>query len=367
MTGQLRFFDLERWLEEYSAEGDPLEAYSREVDFEILRKDLERLVVHSGTEKGGRPGYDVVLKFKILFLQSLYNLSLHETRHQLRDRLSWLRFCGLTVGDSLPDENTLWDFREALIKSGAFDELFARLDEEITRRGYLAMGGQIVDASIIPAPKQHNTEAEKQALKEGRIPEEWLKHPKKLAQKDLDARWTVKQKPGRTVDGRKVPGLVIPYYGFKAHLASDVAHGMIRRKITTDAAAADGPVLRQGLVLARNTCAKIWGDKAYRSEENEAYLEAHGKVSEIHRRKPLGKPMPKHISRGNKRKSKIRSAIEHVFAAIKSGPGFTIRTIGLARADAAITLKCMCYNIKRFVYLEEQRIRKEAALAASSA
>ncbi|MFX9642503.1 IS5/IS1182 family transposase, partial [Acinetobacter baumannii] len=72
----------------------------------------------------------------------------------------------------------------------AIDKLFARFDGALKDRGYLAMGGQIVDATVVPAPKQRNTEAEKAAIKEGRVPEDWK--PAKARQKDRDARWSIK-------------------------------------------------------------------------------------------------------------------------------------------------------------------------------
>jgi hypothetical protein len=64
--------------------------------------------------------------------------------------------------------------------------------------GYLAMGGQIVDATSVAAPKQRNNKEEKQAIKEGRVPDAWQDKPAKLAQRDRDARSTVNTvKPSR--------------------------------------------------------------------------------------------------------------------------------------------------------------------------
>lgn len=82
-------------------------------------------------------------------LQSLYGLSLQQTAFQVRDRLTWLRFCGLRPGDAVPDANTLWDFRETMIKAGALEALFQKLDRTISEAGYLAMGGQIIDATLV--------------------------------------------------------------------------------------------------------------------------------------------------------------------------------------------------------------------------
>src|SRR5262245_2425877 len=65
------------------------------------------------------------------------------------------------------------------------------------------MGGQIIDVTIVAAPKQRNTEAEKKAIKEGRIPEDWKAKPAKLRQKDRDARWTVKFTKAKARRGRR--------------------------------------------------------------------------------------------------------------------------------------------------------------------
>ena len=72
-----------------------------------------------------------------------------------------MRFLGLGLGDRTPDAKTIWLFREHLTQARAVENLFARFDRQLTRAGYLAMGGQIVDATIVAAPKQRNTDAEK--------------------------------------------------------------------------------------------------------------------------------------------------------------------------------------------------------------
>ena len=103
-----------------------------------------------------------------------------------------MRFLGLGLGDPVPDANTIWTFREALTRAGATQRLFALFDRELRAKGHLAMSGQLVDESLVSAPKQRTTRVEKQAIKEGRIPAGWQDRPAKLRQKDRDARWTVK-------------------------------------------------------------------------------------------------------------------------------------------------------------------------------
>jgi len=108
-----------------------------------------------------------------------------------------MRFLGLGLADPVPDANTIWTFREALTRAQikgkpAIEVLFARFDAALRQAGFLAMGGQIMDASIVAAPKQRTTDEEKREIKAGRVPEAWTENPAKLAQKDRDARWTVK-------------------------------------------------------------------------------------------------------------------------------------------------------------------------------
>ena len=135
----------------------------------MFRPVLEGALGRSPRWKGGRPPFDPVLKVRMLVLQSLHGLSLEQTEFLVRDRLSWMRFCRLGPEDRVPDANTLWDFREALIAAGALEELFARLDRAITAAGYLPRGGQIVDASLVAAPRQRTTDGEKAQIKEGKI------------------------------------------------------------------------------------------------------------------------------------------------------------------------------------------------------
>jgi len=191
------FWSVEDRLRELSAQGDPLEKLLEIVDFELFRPALDAALGGTDRAKGGRPPFDAVLKLKMLYLQAQHGLSFEATERLVRDRLSWMRFCGLSIADPVPDANTLWDFREALIRSGAFDKLFEQLDRAIKEAGYLAMGGQIVDASLVAAPRQRNTDGEKRAIKAGKTAAEiWPDEPAKAAQKDTDARprWSADQR-----------------------------------------------------------------------------------------------------------------------------------------------------------------------------
>jgi transposase len=117
----------------------------------VFRADLETALARSDRARGGRPPYDAVLMFKILVLQVLYGLSDDQTEFQILDRRSFGRFLGLDDGDRVPDAKTIWLFRETLTCAGAVGRLFERLDSVLNDRGYLAMGGQIIDATVVEA------------------------------------------------------------------------------------------------------------------------------------------------------------------------------------------------------------------------
>ena len=353
MAGQPGFFDLDERLRQLSSGGDPLERLSAVVDFELFRKPLAKALKRSDRAKGGRPPYDAVLMFKVLVLQALYNLSDDRCEYQIRDRLSFMRFLGLSLEDAVPDAKTIWLFREHLTEARSIDKLFARFDKHLARSGYLAMGGQIVDATIVAAPKQRNTNGEKADIKAGKVPHAWKDKPAKLAQKDRDARWTVKySKAKQKPDGSKhAIDIAIPAFGYKNHVGIDRRHGLIRRWKTTDASRYDGAQLPELLDKA-NTASGVWADTAYRSKKNEAWIAKNSLVSHIHTKKPKGRVMSVRASKANGKRSRVRAFVEHVFARQKGPMGLCIRTIGMARAITRIGITNLVYNMQRYLWLE---------------
>ncbi len=197
----------------------------------------------------------------------------------IRDRLSWLRFLGFDLGAPTPDANTIRLFRERLTEAKAITVLFEAFDNRLRTTAYLAMGGQIVDATLVAAPKQRNTQEEKDAIKAGKTASEvWPDTPAKAAQKDVDARWTVKFAKARTaVGGKPQIDIAIPSFGYKNHIAIDQRFGFIRKSVVTHGARHDGSQLRE-VVTTDNTASDVWADTAYRSKSNEAWLTKHGRV-----------------------------------------------------------------------------------------
>jgi IS5 family transposase len=338
---QLGFFDADMRLAALSAKGDPLEAIGALVPWESFRADIEAVVLtpeEARKSNAGRKPIDAIVMFRMLVLQSLYNLSDEQVEFQVRDRLSFTRFLGLGFEDVVPDGTTLWLFREKLARAGLIEKLFARFGHYLEAKGYIARGGQMVDATIVPVPKTRNTKEENAAVKAGRTPQAWAKKPAKNRQKDKDARWT--KKHGKS------------FFGYKNHVNADARHKLIRRYGVSDASVHDSRKL-DSLLTKANTSVEVYADSAYRSAATEVKLKALGFKSRIHVRAGRHRPLSQAQEAANRKKSKIRARIEHVFGAQETAPGGRIvRTIGLVRAKAKIGLANLAYNIRRLVTLE---------------
>jgi IS5 family transposase len=351
MAGQRGFFDVDERLATLSRAGDPLERLALVVDFELFRAELEAALGRSDRSRGGRPPYDAVLMFRLVVLQTLYTLSDDQAEYQLRDRLSFMRFVGLGLHEPVPDAKTIWLFREQLTRAGAIERLFARFDAVLREAGYLAMGGQIVDATVVQARRPRLTVEEKATIRGGDVPEGWSKA--KTAQMDRDGRWTLKRGRKRPpkADERSAVQLVVPCFGYKNHVGIDRRHGFIRTWTVTDAAAYDGGQLGR-LLDADNTASDVWADTAYRSKENLALLERRGLVERLQRPKPKGKPMARNVRRGNAKRAKVRVAVEHVFAVQKMRLKLVIRSVGRIRAATRLGLANLVTNLLRLTWLE---------------
>lgn len=349
---QMGFFDLSNRYASLDAKRDPLVEIDAIVPWEEFRPALERVWRKPEAERKSRAGrkpMDAVVMFKTLVLGALYNLSDDQIEYQVRDRLSFMRFLGLGLQDRVPDAKTVWLYREGLAQAGVVEALFKQFDGYLARQGYIARGGQILDASIVPVPRNHNTREENKAIKNGEVPEGWADKPAKRSQKGEprgatgsrpvanDARWT--KKHGKS------------HYGYKNHVNVDRQHKLVRRYHVSDAALHDSQAVDH-LLMQGNTGSDVWADPAYRSEEMEAKLRARGLKSRIHRKGKRGKPLTEQGKASNRTKSTVRARVEHVFGAQTNDMGGTlVRTIGLIRAKAKIGMKNLAYNMRRLAQL----------------
>lgn len=340
------FFDLSRRYDSLDAKRDPLVALNKLIPWGSFRPALRAALEAAGQRaraetrksRAGRKPMDEIVMFKVLILQALYGLSDDAVEYQVRDRLSFMRFLGLGLEDRVPDAKTIWLYREALNKDGTARTLFETFEAYLRKQGYLAMSGQIIDATIVPVPKNRNTVEENEAIKKGEVPEGWAEKPAMRRQKDLDARWT--KKHGQS------------HYGYKNHVNVDRRHKLVRRYTVSDAARHDSQEL-EAVLDPDNTAADVWADSAYRSAEIEARLKQTHLRSRIHRKAVRGRALTEREKQGNRTRSKVRSRVEHVFGAfVNDMGGKLVRTIGIARAKTKIGLQTLGYNMRRFACLE---------------
>jgi len=324
------FFDFDKRLSKIDKQGDPLAKIDKAVNWEIFRPILEKAREKERKSAAGAKGYDVIVLFKALIIQSLYNLSDDATEFQILDRVSFGRFLGLHLGSKVPDATTLWRFRQDLVDADVMKELFCIFDEHLRDHGFMAMKGQIVDASIVEAPRQRNSREENRLIKEGKVPEEWPEN--KRRRKDVDARWT--KKNGKT------------FFGYKNHVSIDVKHKLIRDFSVTDAALHDSNVFVE--ILAENTSRDVWADSAYRSRKILDQLHETGYREHIQRKGNRGRKLSRVEQKGNHTRSRIRSRVEHVFGVqVQKAGTLILRTVGIARAFVKIGLRNLAYNMDR--------------------
>ena len=342
--GQMGFFDLGNRYSGLDAKNEPLLKIDGVVPWEDLRARLEavwRRADKVRKSRAGRKPWDAIVMFKTIILCALYNLSDDQVEHQIRDRLSFMRFLGLGLEGRVPDAKTVVAVPRTINASWR-DRGFIRdvRNGYLKDQGYLAMGGQIIDASIVAVPKQRNSREENARIKAGETPAGWEDNAGKARrQKDVEARWT--KKHGKS------------HYGYKNHVNVDRRHKLVRRYHVSDAAEHDSQVL-DDILDGDNTALGVWADSAYRSAEIEASLKEKGLLGAGSiARADCNKPLSEREKQGNKTRSSVRVRVEHVFGAQSNDMGGTlVRSVGLVRAKARIGLKNLAYNMRRLVQLE---------------
>ncbi len=283
----------------------------------------------------GRKPFNVALMFKVPILQSLYNLSDEQAEFQIRDRLSFMRFLDLSLGDDVPDAKTIWLFREQLTEVGVIKKAFERFETYLCEQGFSARKGQIVDASIVPVPKQRNSREENKRIEGGEIPEDWSEQKKR--QKDTDARWMKK-------DGQN-------HYGYKNHIDVDVKHKLIRSYEVRPASVHDSQVFKD-LLDEDTSSGDVWADSAYSSEEKLRELKERNDREHLQRKGYRHKKPTDREVQGNRTRSRIRSRVEHVFGVQAKRAGKLIMcVIGLLRVKAKVGLRNLAYNLDRYCAL----------------
>ena len=341
--GKKGLFDEEFTKERLSSLGNPLEAIRNVVDFEMFRESLEfKLLNTNKKNNAGAKPYDVVLLFKILILQRYYGLGDSQVEYQILDRTSFKAFLDLETGDKVPDEKTIWSFRERLTKTGLVEELFEQFTSFLEEQALIFNEGRLIDASFTVAPRQRNTKDENKTIKEGKGDDLWNDKPNKKRHKNIDARWTKK-------NGER-------FYGYKNHAKVDTKSKFIKKYAVTDASVHDSQAL-DDLLEEKDKNQELHADSAYTGEEQDKTIAKYEMKNKVHEKGYRNKPLTQEQKANNAKKSKIRARVEHVFGFMEqSMKGLTLKSVGIVRATGIIGLINLTYNLFRYEQVKRLKI-----------
>lgn len=291
-----------------------LETIDDLVDFREAERALEQTY-----SPLGRPAHRAALMLRVMILQHLYGLSDPQAEEQLRDRLSFQKFVGLSAQEAVPDETAICRFRERLLSAQLHERLLEMLNAQLAAAGYLVRRTTLVDATLVESSRQRPMPEKAGA---GEAP-------------DADARYA--RKHGRS------------YYGYKAHVSTDGRHQLICRARATAANVDDSQVFAE---LIDPQTRAVYADKAYDSKANKSWLAARGIANGILKKGAHHIKLTAEDLARNARKSRRRGQIERVFAHLKKWQHYRrVRYLGLAKNQLELTLKAVTYNLKRLVAL----------------
>jgi len=302
---------------------ETLAAIEKLVDWKALVEIVKRLDRTQGG-KGGRPPVSFEIKLKMLFLQHTFNLSDEELEDQLIDRLSFQQFAGLGYDEEIPDFTTFWHFKEALVRKGLMDKVFESILGQIEKQGLILKKGTIVDATIIPSANRPLSDEKRARLE---------REPSR--QIDTDAQSTAKNYK--------------KYFGYKGHIGIDAESKIIRKRAFTPAQVHD---IREMENLLSGDEQSIWADKNYRSRKHKKAAREMGLYYGVLDKRARGKQLSKSQLKRNKKKSRVRAAVEHPFAFMKGK--LKVRVLAAKnkmRNSLKFDMWCIVYNVLRASFL----------------
>lgn len=282
------------------------------IDFSIFADAFEGII--SASHLGGRPAYPALMMFKVLLIQTLYNLSDEKMEEALADRLSFKRFCGFAIEDMTPDKTTICRFRNSL--QGFEGNFLDMVNEQLDEQGMRIRKGTLVDASIVKSNS---------------------KNPKggEVSERDPEAGWT--KKGGQY------------QHGYKVHVGMDKDSGLINKTKVTSADVHDSQALLECL---DEDDEQIYADKAYDKEEDRKTLRKHNIKPRLMRRTYQSDSDTKKARKANLNKAigKIRGAVEKFFGTTKRSYGMRqARYLGALKNELHIRMMAVVYNMVRAV------------------
>jgi IS5 family transposase len=289
-------------------------AWLDQVDAAIDWPAVETIVEGIYASREGGLAYPLLTYLKLLLLQHWYNLSDEGLEAAVDDRLSFRRFAGIPLAESVPDHSSIWRFREQLAKRGLAEQVLAEINRQLDARGLILRQGTLIDASILEAA---------------------VKPPAgdagEVSPHEPDAGWTKKNGKSR--------------FGYKAHVAVDQDSGLMRQAIMTPADVHDSVKIDE---LVQGDEAAVYADKAYDDAARRERLKARGIAPRIMHKAKRNQPLKAWQVWMNKALAPIRAGVERVFGTMKRVYGYRrVRYCGLARNNVQLQFLGTALNLRR--------------------
>jgi transposase, IS5 family len=315
------------------------------IDWKPIEKEINK-VYKKGQSVDGRPSYSGLILFKMLLLETWYNLSDPGVEDLVNDSLGALRFCGLTLEDEVPDHSTVSRFRSELVRKKAHDRLLRKINDQLKQKGIMIKQGSAkVDASLTDSPfspKGKTTyEVASDRQEDDRRDED---KQKEEAHHDV----LKKKQPGVDTEARWLKKAGKLHYGFKKHIATD-DEGMIEAVHTTTANEHDSkglnPVMKK---VPSEKKTAVFGDKGFKVPDNDTLLKEEKIKNRIQHKAYRNKPLTVWQIRFNKLISRERYVVERTFGGMSRWFGAGIaRYRGLAKTHGQHVMEAIAYNLKR--------------------
>lgn len=308
-----------------------LEKVSILINFKKIEKLLKKAMPRK--TKVGTPEYSQILLLKILLLETWYNLSDVGIEEQLNDRLSFIKFLGLSLDSKIPDHSTISRFRTKLLEKNLMEKILKEINNQLESHELLVKQGVIVDATTVSSSRHPRKTLEIEEISEDREEKEEVKI---TYSDDIEAKYLVK--------GKKI------VYGYKCHVATDKSGFMLGGHVT---GANESDVSNLSKVLERvdlEEGTEVFCDKGYSSRVNDELLKEKKLKNRIMKKGRRGNPLKGLEKKYNKLLGKTRYVIEQSFGILKKWYGFSrMRYIGREKCELELYLKMLTFNIKKGV------------------
>jgi len=318
-----------------------LDAVSQLLNWSRVERKLQKKLGRSTEHCVGVKAYPALCMFKILLLQSWYELSDLAMEEALCDRYSFSRFAGISLDEDVPDHTTICRFRNLLAEKKLLQPLLNEVNRQLAAQGKLVKSGCVVDATLISAAARPRKQVDIEMVVADREEDDGSDCQVSVSySKDAEAAWTRK--------GSHY------YYGYKGHMSVDTSKGFILASHVTPANHSDTKELER-LVRSSRLPAKtrVYADKGFCSQANRDKLRKRKLKNGIMDKATRGHKLSDRQKQRNRLISTVRGIVERGFGTLKRCYGLhRTKYLGLLKVEAEFLLAALAFNLKKAVHLQ---------------